>query len=345
MRSILYFLLASGLSRIGLRRWSDALYLRFISRGEQAEQRGDGSQVFSPAAVRFFCKSLGLLQRPADRRRWLEAFFEAQARLREGKPAEPHGLPGRLVVSLTSYPKRFDVVYYTLRSLLNQNMRADAIMLWVAHADRAALPQEVLALQELGVGIRYCDDLRSYKKIIPLLQQAAQEGRQDFIVTVDDDTYYPPDWLARLVAQAVAYPGHIIAHRAHEVRLDAQGAPLPYRKWNRRITSMQGLVPALIFPTGVGGVLYPPGVFHTEVLDEEKFRRLAPMADDVWLYWMWRMNGKLAQLVEGESHMPVFAQWPSSQSGALRASNAHQGGNDVQIRNMVAAYGLGVFRT
>jgi glycosyltransferase involved in cell wall biosynthesis len=254
-------------------------------------------------------------------------------------------LPGRLVVSLTSYPKRFDVVHYTLRSLLNQSTRADAVMLWIAHADRAALPQEVLALQDQGIEIRYCDDLRSYKKIIPLLQEAEQEGRDDFVVTVDDDTYYPPDWLGRLATQAAAHPGRIVAHRAHEIRLDSRGVPRPYRQWNKRIASMRGREPALIFPTGVGGVLYPPGSFHPDVTDQEKFLRFAPLADDVWLYWMWRMNGKFAQLIEGTQHMPVFAQWPSSQASALRASNAHRGGNDAQIQNMVAAFGVGALRS
>lgn len=342
MRFALYFILAYGLGRFGLRSWSNALYLRFIASGELHDDHVAGNVVFSPVAVRFFCKSLGLLGTAAERHRWLQEFFNAQARLREGQQVVPHGLPGRLVVSLTSYPKRFDVVHYTLRSLLNQNTRADAVMLWIAHADRAALPQEVLALQDQGVEIRCCDDWRSYKKIIPLLKEAAKEGRHEFVVTVDDDTYYPPDWLSRLTKQAVMHPGRVIAHRAHEIRLDARGVPLPYRQWNRCIASMRGCAPALIFPTGVGGVLYPPGSFHPDVTDQEKFLRCAPLADDVWLYWMWRMNGKFAQLVEGAGHMPVFAQWPSTQAGALRASNAHQGGNDAQIQNMVAAFGARV---
>ena len=36
---------------------------------------------------------------------------------------EPHGLPGPLVVSITSYPKRFKTLAFTLRSLLRGERR------------------------------------------------------------------------------------------------------------------------------------------------------------------------------------------------------------------------------
>ncbi len=81
----------------------------------------------------------------------------------------PHGLPGELIVSLTSYPPRFRTLDLTLRCLLTQTVRPDRVILWIAEADMAKLPPAVVALVEYGLDIRACKDTRSYKKIIPAL--------------------------------------------------------------------------------------------------------------------------------------------------------------------------------
>src|SRR5690606_34955355 len=54
-----------------------------------------------------------------------------------------HALPGRLIVSLTSYPARFKGLAKTLRTLLAQTVRPDRLILWVAHSDVIKLPKEV----------------------------------------------------------------------------------------------------------------------------------------------------------------------------------------------------------
>lgn len=105
------------------------------------------------------------------------------------RDARPHGLPVPLVVSLTSYRPRFGTLALTLRSLLLQTVRPDAILLWIGHGDADAVPEEVRALCAHGVRIRTCEDLRCYTKLIPALR----EDPERCIVTVDDDTYYRPD--------------------------------------------------------------------------------------------------------------------------------------------------------
>ncbi len=101
---------------------------------------------------------------------------------RKGKA---HGLPSPLIISLTSYPARFGKLHLTLKCLLSQSMAADKVVLWIAHQDKAALTPAILNLQKVGLQIGYCDDLRSYKKIIP----TRQNYPDSFIVTADDDLY------------------------------------------------------------------------------------------------------------------------------------------------------------
>lgn len=245
----------------------------------------------------------------------------------------PHGLPGRLVISLTSYRKRFDTLHLTLRCLLNQSLRADAVWLWIAHEERELVPHEVLALQGNGLEIRYCPDLKSYKKIIPALQ----EDPSAFIVTADDDVRYPRHWLAGLVD---AWPGDArtaVAWRAHRIVLDPESRrPLPYRRWQWNCLDLARPSP-LLFPTGVGGVLYPPGIFHRDVTARKRFEALCPGADDIWLYWMCRLNEGRFKVV-GESLS--IRHWPGTQLESLWHKNLVLGNNDRCVQNMIEHYGL-----
>jgi hypothetical protein len=264
----------------------------------------------------------------------LDRFFAQQIR----QSAVPHRLSARIVVSLTSYPKRFPTLHYTLRCLLNQTVGADRTVLWIAHEDRQQLPRNVLELQERGLTIAYCEDLRQYKKIVPALM----EHPEAFIVTADDDVYYPPDWLENLIDRWRRDPDRIVAFRAHRIRLGAGGVPLPYDQWHLNAQISADTPSPLVFPTGVAGVLYPPGAFHPEVTDVAKFSELAPTNDDIWLYWMWRLQGRHAVSVGEKFHQ---AAWPESQAASLMRINVHQHANDLQIKNLIARFGAEVFHT
>ena len=259
-------------------------------------------------------------------RRWKHArrirAAEAEIAARSFTP-KPHGLDAPLVVSLTSFGPRLPVVGKVLQSLLRQTVRPDRVILWLTEADAGLLPEEVRAL---GAEIRTCPNWKSYKKIVPTLLEAPDA----YIVTADDDVYYGPDWLAGLVARAGA---GVVCHRGHRIGL-TDGQPRPYGGWEWNIGApAAGL---LIFPTGVGGVLYAPGVFHPDVTDAGKFTRLAPSADDVWLYWMHRLRGSRPEKVGGKFRV---VEWPGSQTQNLRGGNLGSGGNDRALQAMIAEYG------
>ncbi len=243
----------------------------------------------------------------------------------------PHGLPEQLTVSLTSYPPRFPMLPLTLRSLLAQTRKADRIVLWIAHEDEERLTREILDLQDEGLRIRFCPDLGPYKKIIPTLQ--SYPG--GFIATADDDIYYWPTWLEELVETWGGRHDEIIAHRVRQIQLDEHGRPLPYNQWPLDATSSQIPTP-FNFATGIAGVLYPPGAFHEQVTDIERFQKVCAKADDIWLYWMARLNGSMVKRTP--SAAPAVT-WPGTQRSALFKKNvAH--GNDDFIRSMIAAYGF-----
>ncbi len=261
-------------------------------------------------------------------RRWKQArrirAAEAEIMARPPGRGRPPGLPAPLVVSLTSYPARFAGLHLVLRSILTQSVAADRVVLWLDQGDEAKLPPEVLAL---GVETRICPAWRSYKKIVPMLTEAPDA----YVVTADDDVYYAVDWLAGLVARAEA---GVACHRAHRVVL-RDGRPAGYGEWQRNIAAPEA--GPLVFPTGVGGVLYAPGVFHPDVADAALFQRLAPSADDVWLYWMHRLAGSRPEKIGGRFRI---TEWPGSQVQNLRSGNLTGDGNDRAVAAMLEHYGF-----
>ena len=253
-----------------------------------------------------------------------------KARWSMPRKMRPHGLPSKLVVSLTSYPPRFRTLALTLRCLLRQTVKADHTILWIAHADFDLLPPEVLTLQDKGLEICKTDDLKSYKKISPALGVFPEA----FICTADDDLYYRADWLEELLDGVNMKERIVTCHRANEIRLDEQGNFAPYRNWP--LPPPIGRKDQHLFPTSGGGALYPPGSLTHTVEDRENALELCPHADDVWLYWMACRNGAVFKITARRFNL---ISWSGSQEQALFRHNVWQDGNDDQIQKMAKQYG------
>jgi hypothetical protein len=258
--------------------------------------------------------------------------FYVNARWAMKQAARRHTLPGRLIVSVTSHPLRFPTLHWTLKCLLSQSVAADEIILWIARGDETRLTDKILTLQDDGLTIKSCDDLGPYTKIVPALVQYPEAH----IVTADDDTYYGPAWLEQLIAHDRS-GCEILCHRAHRIRTGSNGMPLPYQEWEYE-TRCREPCPS-IFPTGCGGVLYPPGALHRDVVNSAVFQEVCPSADDVWLYWMMRRNGVVARRIGSTRLLPT---WRGTQRIALWRTNLVARGNDKSIKAMIERFGLPV---
>lgn len=281
---------------------------------------------------------LGAFKRALD----LRTRREARARLDEAIrandlfPAQhhrrPHGLHTPLVVSLTSYSKRFETLERTIKSLIDQSVRPDHLVLWLGERDLPLLPPGVRALEGHGLEIRESEDSRSATKLLPSLEAFPEAT----VVTADDDLYYEPQWLERLVEASRNSPGDIIGYRAHMAQVDAQGTPTPYRYWEFETQALAdpGAGSAL-FLTGVAGVLYPPHSLHPDVLDRELYLELCPRADDIWFFAMALKQGTRRRRLDHRLHI---VEWPSSQDNSLNSHNYHDDGNDVQFAALLRRY-------
>jgi hypothetical protein len=245
------------------------------------------------------------------------------------KPLEPHlHKSPQFIVTLTSYGRRVnEKTPYAIYSLFNQSVQPDRIVLWLAHGTK--ISEKLQKLQKIGLEIHFCEDIRSYTKLIPALDKFPD----DILITADDDIFYHKDWFKTLKEAYISEPKKIHCHRAHEIILDENKNIVPYKEWRMSIKSIE--YPSRIFPTGVGGVLYPPKLFNNEIMNKEKFQSLAPTADDVWFWAMAHYSNIKYNLVKDCISQP--AGIGKNDDGLLNI-NVTNNRNDEQIQNMIKEY-------
>ncbi len=237
-----------------------------------------------------------------------------------------------IIVSLTTYGKRLFDVYLTIESIFQQTLRPDRIILWLENELRnTTLPITLRLLQERGLEIRYCNDIRSYKKLVPTLTLFPEA----IIITIDDDVLYKYDMIENLINEHYRYPNVILANRVRRIKLIKKSDFAPYNEWNYisdEIISPQNV------QIGVGGVLYPPHSLSSTVIDENQFMKKCPSTDDLWFKVMSIING--VQVKRTATHEPVFLSNEKVQDIALSLSNQGGGENDRAIRNLNDSYNL-----
>lgn len=246
----------------------------------------------------------------------------------------------KLIVSLTSFPERTPEIHFTIYSLLTQDFKPDEVILWLAKEQYPNglkdLPDTLLQLRQWGLTIKWCEDLRSYKKLLPTLK----EYPDDVIVIVDDDVYYPKDWLKKLYDEHLKDPKTVIGHRLHHIRLGTDGKPLPYRQWQKNTTQTKASYRN--FLTGCGGILYPPHSLYKDVENMDLVRKLAPYADDIWFWAMSLLNGTKIKTFNGRYRKVLLVnperEMRQTDELTLTKVNIANGGNDRQMADVIAAY-------
>ncbi|WP_066717472.1 hypothetical protein [Clostridium sp. Marseille-P299] len=243
----------------------------------------------------------------------------------------------KIVVSLTTYPLRLKEVYYCLNSLIRQTKRADIIILWLAEEQfpnrERDVPNEIKNLKQYGLDIRFCKDLRSYKKIF----YTAQDYKDSIIITADDDVLYPEYWIEKLYNTYREYPECVVCFRAHEMLFD-KGTILPYRKWNGMAKNVKG--PSLnLMPVGVGGVLYPPYYFSNVEFNDTMIMKLAPTTDDIWLKVIGIINNY--SVVKVDKNSKEWFTIKGTQRISLKSYNVDTtNANDEALKKFFEYYGL-----
>jgi len=244
-----------------------------------------------------------------------------------------------VIVSLTSYGKRIHDVPYAIESIMQGTLKPNRIVLWLAEDEFKNKPLPILLQkqQKRGLEIRYCEDIRSYKKIIPALHAFPDAC----IITIDDDLLFEFDIVEHLVCSYRNHPDCVSASRIHTMKKDEAGTLLGYKDW--ALLKFSDSIPNMNFLTSGGGTLFPPGCFPKEMMDKESFMSICPSADDVWINAMLRYNSiPIIKSFTNNSAGSDYFEMVNSYETPLCVENMHveNGRNDVQIKAVFGKYNI-----
>ena len=229
----------------------------------------------------------------------------------------------QLIVCLTTHPARINYVHYAINTLLRQNLKPDKVILWLAREQfpkgEGELPQQLLHLKDLGLSIEWCEDLKSYKKLVPALLMYPN----DIIVTADDDVYYEEDVLKSLYNAYQNNTNNIYVRRS--VRLNFENGNIKYIS-SRRYFYKHILEPSY-FNQLMGGsaCLYPPHSLYKDVVNIEQIQKLIPTHDDVYFWAMAVLNKTKIQVVKGFEANLYFVQ-EAQDTGLIHLNQSGQTG-------------------
>ncbi len=248
------------------------------------------------------------------------------------------GRDTEIIVSLTTFPARINDLKFTLYSLLDQTITPEKIIVWLSKEEfkekNAHIPKELLNLESYGIYFKWCDNQRSYNKLIPALKAFPNK----IIVTVDDDIFYDKNLIYLLRKTHADNPMDIVAHRVHRVGLHNDNEFLPYNEWEKEVVNVNSS--RYNFLTGVGGVLYPPGSLSKDVVRDDIYLRLAPYADDIWFWAMAVLNNRNIVVPKNSFNKLCYVNPEKELLGtdALATDNVRNGYNDTQLKRISDEY-------
>lgn len=236
------------------------------------------------------------------------------------------------VISLTSYPARFETLSKSIEMLLSQRLIAKKIYVNIAETDLHQLPNTLKAYESSGiVQINSCTDIGPGKKLIPTLKLENSLP----IIVVDDDLIFETDLTLKLMIQHHLTPGSVIASRVHKIKYEADGRISLYKNWQKNFSLSDGPSSDL-FPTSGAGTLYKADFFHQDVVDETAYKQYAMFTDDLWWYIQSLRKGTLTKRLPGLNHLNFI---DGTQEVGLW-KNGNQDRNDPNLESLLKKYSI-----
>lgn len=237
-----------------------------------------------------------------------------------------------VIVSLTTIPSRIKSVHLTIRSILSQNQKPKKVVLWLHESLESTIPNSLRKIEGPLFKIHFTKNDFSHLKLIETINLYPKE----YVITVDDDLMYPPEFLSLLYKTHKKYPNAIIANEVRQITYDKAGFPKSYVEWNH--IKEQPENSTFLLPLGVFGVLYPPNSLHSDVTNPKLIKELAPKADDLWFRAMGILQKTEVIISETQPSPAILIL--GTQAIALKRTNKHQDYNRTQWKQLMEHYGI-----
>jgi hypothetical protein len=237
-------------------------------------------------------------------------------------------------VTLTTYGVRLQSVHKTIMSILSQSLLPEKIVLWLDEEEfnLSDLPEQLSSLLNEQFEVRFCENLRSFTKLVPSLRAFPDKT----LITIDDDFEYPTDLIEKLVATANEFPQTIVCARGRVIKYEDSDF-LSYPHWTLLERTGQTFANYCILPLGYAGVLYPPSSLHPDVTKTDLFMSVAPHADDLWFKAMGMLNNSAVVVLPLSDSMSMKTI-DGTQDNALYLTHNAGDANTEQMRAITNQY-------
>lgn len=240
----------------------------------------------------------------------------------------------KLVFTLTSFPDRIETVQYTLRTLFNQSMKPDRVILWLAEDEfqNIELPQSIKDFQDVGLEVRYCENMYEHKRYYKLVPE---QKENELLVMFDDDILFPKYLVERLYDKWEKYPDCIVCERGQVMTLVDKRVMCPGR-WPT--TSAIGVDnPSFrVMPSPGGGCIVPYNALHKDAVNPEIIDECALKVGDLWLMFMAVAND--TKVIRPHKNHRTFIQYEDVQTVQIGRDSIYQGRYDKTFELLSKKY-------
>ena len=238
----------------------------------------------------------------------------------------------KIIVSLTTYSKRINTVFLAIESIFEQTAKPDKIVLWLDKNEFSidTIPSTLKKQIKQGLTVDFCDNIRSYKKLIPSLKKYPD----DIIITIDDDIVYKNDCIENLYNAYLEDKNQVYCNYSFK-----------FLSQDFRPVVNENKAYFLFNYIGTGaGTLFPPHILPDEIFNEDVFMKLAPIHDDVFISLLLQMyNINLVNVNKNYKYYIKLIQKRiiiNTQSIGLFKENSIKNKTKTQLLNLLNHYGI-----
>jgi len=201
----------------------------------------------------------------------------------------------RIVVSMTTSPRRISKIKPVIDCVMAQTVKPDKLYLnlpYVFKRDNSTFqtPLPEFIVNNPLIHINWCDDIGPATKILPI--RDIEKDPETLILSIDDDTYYPPNLLETFIAFSKVYPDACITGRSF---INDTKKKLPSDKYGTYVQLLEGF----------SGVLYKQKFLKDINISLLQQHKSCYLADDLYL-----SNELLKQNIPiikiGDSHDAIY---------------------------------------
>ena len=220
-------------------------------------------------------------------------------------------------ISITTQWFRRRILAKTIKAIIIQKKPKTIIYIFINSKEQEKFEEFLKKFYIYGVYI-ICmmPDYKVFNKVFGPIQ----EGLKDNILILDDDTYYPNDFLN-------SFENIDITNRTiYGTRGAIYNQHYKYNEYANVENGSEATVNVLL--TGKGGILFSENA-RNEIAKSKAFMTISPKNDDLWYFFFLREIGYKFEVIKMKN--TTFIDWFGESKGSLRRQNIDKEENDILI--------------